>query len=136
MQPGTPGQDPEVPEAPQDPVTGPGCPLEAADGDAAGGLVVSWGGDLDLADVLAAMGLRERRRAGLDIPGWDEPGCSEPAGQAGTAGDPLAGGGRGGDEPDGDPLAGDVLGEGAVEAALSGAGQVAGLAGLAGFGRL
>src|SRR5712692_2763668 len=114
MQPETPGQDPE---APRDPVAGRGCPpVTAAGAGAAGGLVVSWGGDADLGEILAAMGLRERRLAGLDIPGWDEPDWSEPAapvtgapaGQAGAsdgASDPLADGMLPGDCRGGDVLA-------------------------------
>src|SRR5713226_6647753 len=104
------------------PRPGPQPELSAALDAAAAtaGLVVSWAADLDLADVLAAMRLRERRRAGLDIPGWDEPDWSDPAapaggdpsGQAPVAGDPVAGDGRAGDPPGGDVLADGFLADG------------------------
>src|SRR5712692_9723389 len=125
---------------PHPPQPGPQPEVRAAlDAAVMTGLVVSWAGELDLADVLAAMQLRERRLAGLDIPGWDEPDWSDPEAAAGdpagqpSTGDPvaLADGVPGGDVLDGDPL-----GEEAVEAALSGAGRVVSLPDLAGYARL
>src|SRR5712692_11804229 len=102
---------------PHPPQPGPQPEVRAAlDAAVMTGLVVSWAGELDLADVLAAMQLRERRLAGLDIPGWDEPDWTEPAapvtgapaGQAGAsdgASDPLADGMLPGDCRGGDVLA-------------------------------